>query len=249
MSGLLQDQINRQSYSPLHWQLYELLKGKIAAGEWRPGDLLPTETQLVEQHQLSRATVRQALDALVQEGLIYRQRGRGTFVAHPTVEQGLVRIVSFTEDMRQRGFRPGTEVLGAGLVGAAPDIAAHLGVTPGAELVCIERLRLADGEPMSIEISYLVHTFCPNILSLHNFAEEPLRECLERDYDIRLGSARQSIRAIAAEPARAEVLCIEPGAPLLFIERVSFTQQSVPVEFLRVYHRGDRYVLYNELRG
>ena len=78
---------------------------------------------------------------------------------------------------------------------------------------------------------------------------EPLREVLERDYDLRLGSARQSIRAIAAKPARADVLCIEPGAPLLLIERVSFTQQSVPVEFLRVCHRGDRYVLYNELRG
>ncbi len=245
----MRDQINRQSSTPLYQQLHDLWRSRILAGEWRPGDTLPTESDFLERHQVSRVVVRQALDALVQEGLIYRQRGRGTFVAHPTVDQGLVRIVSFTEDMRQRGFKPETEVLGAGLVGATPDIAVHLGVTPGTELVRIERLRLADGEPMSIESSHLVHSFCPDILSQHDFGVEPLREVLERDYDLRLGSARQSIRAIAAEPARADVLCIEPGAPLLLIERVSFTQQSVPVEFLRVCHRGDRYVLYNELRG
>lgn len=245
----MRDQINRQSSVPLYQQLYDLWRGRILAGEWRPGDMLPTESDLLEQHQVSRVVVRQALNALVQEGLIYRQRGRGTFVAHPTVEQGLVRIVSFTEEMQQRGFKPETEVLGAELISAAPDIAAQLAVTPGAELVHIERLRLADGEPMSIEASYLVHSLCPNILSRHNFAEEPLREVLERDFGLRLGSARQSIRAIAAEPARAEVLCMQAGAPLLFIERVSFTPQSVPVEFLRIFHRGDRYVLYNELRG
>ena len=249
VSTLSKDQIDRHSSSPLHSQVYELLRGKITAGEWKPGDLLPTESQLIDQYQVSRATVRQALDALVNEGFIYRERGRGTFVAHPTVEQGLVRIVSFTEDMRQRGFTPGTQVLGAGLVAAPPDIAVTLGIATGDEMVRIERLRLADGEPMSVEESYLVHAYCPDILRLHDFSEEPLRECLERAYDIRLVGARQSIRAIAATAGLAGLLCIEATAPLLHIERVSFSQFNVPVEYLRVYHRGDRYVLYNELRG
>ncbi len=245
----MRDQLSRQSSTPLYQQLHDLLRGGIAAGEWRPGDMLPTETELLQQHQVSRVVVRQALDALVKEGLIYRQRGRGTFVAHPTVDQGLGRIVSFTEEMRQRGFQAGTEVLSAALVAAPEDIAARLGVTPGTELAHITRLRLADGEPLSIEESFLIHAQCPGILQRHDFAGEPLRECLERDYDIRLTGARQSIRATAATPGVARSLGIEPGAPLLHIDRVSYAQDEAPVEYLRVDHRGDRYVLYNELRG
>lgn len=248
LSAMLSERLDRHSAVPLYQQLYELLRKKITQGEWRPGDMLPTENELVEQFGLSRNVVRQALDELVREGLIYRQRGRGTFVAHPTVEQALVRVISFTEDMRQRGFTPGTEVLSAQVLPASPEMAAHLGLQAGAELVRIERLRLADGEPMSIEVSHLIHALCPGILA-YDFAHQPLREILERVYDLRIESARQTIRAIAATPYLAERLGLETGAPLLFIERVSYTAGQVPIEFLQIYHRGDRYVLYNELRG
>ncbi len=242
------DPINRHSNTPLYQQLYEHLRGKIRAGDLRPGDLLPTENDLLDQHQVSRAVVRQALDELVREGLIYRQRGRGTFVAHPTVEQGLVRVVSFTDDMRQRGFTPGTKVISAGLLPAPAEVAANLGIGPGEELARIERLRLADGEPMSIEVSHLVHAHCPGVLRF-DFAQEPLREILQRQYDLRIESAHQSIRAIAATTTLAAQLGIPLAAPILFIERVSRLPVGVPVEFLQIFHRGDRYVLYNELRG
>ena len=108
------DAINRQSKLPLYQQLYEVLRGNIMRGEWKPGDLIPAESELIEQYGVSRITVRQVLDMLVQEGLIYRQRGRGSFVAHPTVEQVLQRLVSFTDDMRQRGFAPSTRILSSG---------------------------------------------------------------------------------------------------------------------------------------
>ena len=232
-------QLNRSSGLPLYQQLYEQLRGKIVSGEWRPGDMLPTETNLLEQYEVSRATVRQALDALVQEGLIYRERGRGTFVAHPTVQQGLVR---------QRGFEPGTEVLSARLIPAGIDLAKALDLRPGEEIARIERLRLADGEPMSIEISYLVHRLCPGILKFDH-AHHPLREVLEQEYQISIMRATQAIRAINASETIAERLAIEPEQSLLFIERVSLSQYDTPIEFLRIYNRGDRYILYNELKG
>ena len=120
--------INRASKLPLYHQLYELLRGDILSGRWQPGDLLPPESELMERYQLSRTTVRQVLDMLVNEGLIYRQRGRGSFVAYPTVEQALVRIISFTDDMLQRGFAPSTRVLSSDLVPAPKDIAQRLEV-------------------------------------------------------------------------------------------------------------------------
>jgi len=243
----INENINRTSKLPLYHQLYEILRGKISSGEWQPGDTIPPESELIERYQVSRTTVRQVLDMLVNEGLIYRQRGRGTFVAHPTIEQGLVRIISFTEDMRQRRFKPGTKVLSSGLVPASQDIAEKLEIEPGEELARLERLRLADGEPMSIEVSHLVHRYCPGVLR-GDYASNPLREALERDYGIRIVRANQVIRAILAPHDLTHLLSIRPKSALLYIERVSYSQHNVPVEFLRIYYRADRYALHNELR-
>lgn len=240
--------IDRTSKLPLYHQLYEILRGNIVNGEWQPGDMIPPESELIARYQISRTTVRQVLDILAGEGLIEREQGRGTFVAQPKVEQGLVRIISFTEDMRQRGFEPGTQVLFADLIPAPPDIAEKLEVEPGEQLARLERLRLANQEPMSVEESYLIHRFCPGVLQ-GDYASKPLREALERDHGIRLVRAKQVIRAILAPSELAGTLGIKPRSALLFMERVSFSQENVPVEFLRIYYRADRYVLYNELQG
>ncbi|MGQ9684629.1 MAG: GntR family transcriptional regulator [Anaerolineae bacterium] len=242
------DHIVRESKLPIYQQLYEILRGKIVRGEWQPGALLPSETELIEQYSVSRVTARQALDALVQEGLIHRQRGRGSFVSHPTVEQALTRLVSFTDDMRQRGFTPGTQVLETGLLPAPPDIAARLSIQPGEELLRLVRLRLADGEPMSVEETHLVHRYCPGLLEL-DYRSQPLREILERRYGIRWSRARQQMQAINATAEQARVLSVKRGAALLYIERVSYSMEEIPIEFLRLYHRGDRYTLHAELRG
>lgn len=119
-------------------------------------------------------------------------------------------------------------------------------IDPGEKLVRIMRLRLADGEPMSIEESYLVARNYPDILK-HDYAAKPLRETLERDYGTRLVHAKQTIRAILAMKEIADLLQIAPKSALLFIERISFSQDAIPVEFLRIYYRADRYTLYNEL--
>ncbi len=233
---------------PYYQQLYNILRDEIISGRWKPGDMMPSESEMIEQFQVSRITVRQALELLVEEGLIYRRRGRGTFVAVPGIEQGLSRIVSFTEDMLRRGLHPGTEVLSTATVPAPQEIAEKLQVDVGEDLARYERLRLADGEPLSVEISHLVLRYCPGILD-NNYAEKPLREELERNYNIYLVRAQQVIRATAADARLAEELSVAEGAPIFYIERVSYSQLDVPVEFLQLYHRGDRYALYNELRG
>jgi len=238
--------IQRNSKIPFYYQLYEILNKKITSGEWQPGDLLPAESELLEKYQVSRATVRQAMDILVTKGQITRERGRGSFVNEPTIEQTLSRIISFTEDMKQRDMKPSTQVLDKGLLSAPEDVAEQLQVKVGEELAHLRRLRLADGEPMSIEDSYLIHRLCEGVLD-QDYVSQPLREALSKRYGLRLVSARQSIRAVAASPEIAMLLKIEAGDPLLFIKRVSYDNDNRPVEFIRFYHRGDRYALYNEL--
>lgn len=242
MNELVQD-----SVSPYYRQLYEILRKDIVEGQRPAGELLPSESELIDRYQVSRVTVRQAMDLLVQDGLVYRRRGRGTFVAAPKIEQGLTQIISFSEDMRRRGFHAETAVLTSYLLPASKEIAEKLGIARGEEIAFLQRLRLADGEPLSIESSYLVHRQCPGILD-GDYARNPLRETLEQNYDLRLVRATQVIRAIAASEALAQKLSIAPGSPLFFIERISYSQYDRPVEFLQLYHRGDRYSLHNELR-
>lgn len=239
--------ISRSSKVPLYYQLYQILLGKIKEGIWQPDELLPSEAELVEKYDLSRATVRQAFDMLVNQGWVYRRRGQGTFVARPTIEQNLSRIVSFWEDMQQRGLEPGTKVLSREIVPATIDFTEELKVTVGEELARIVRLRLADGEPMSVEYSYLVNRFCPGVLE-QDYANSSLRQMLESQFNIRLVYARQKIRAVPASEDLAELLNIEPNSPLLHIERVSYSDQDLPIEYLEINLRGDRYTFYTELR-
>lgn len=244
----LEMKINRHSSLPLHQQLYEILRRKILQDEWGVGEMIPPEPELMEQYKLSRITVRRGLNRLANEGLIYRQQGRGSFVAEQTLEQGLSRIISFTEDMKQRGMIPRTEVLFSDLVPAPEDAAEQLGLQPGVEMARIERLRIANNEPLSIEESFLVHSYCPGILA-EDYADSPLREALENKYGIQIVRAKQVIRAVRASTRQAQLLTVTARSPLLFLERVSYSQNNIPVEFLRIYYRGDRYSLFNELNG
>jgi GntR family transcriptional regulator len=240
--------IQRSSKLPLYQQIYEQLRENILSGSLKPGDMIPPESELLRQYSVSTVTIRQALEMLAQEGLIFRERGRGTFVAQPTLEQGLIRIVSFTEDMRNRGLVAGTKVLSADLIPAPNYIVEKLNIKPGEEMALVERLRLANGEPLSVEESYLIHRYCPGILKF-DFATNSMREILEKDFGIRLVRAKQTIRAIAAPSNLAHLLTLPSNSPLLFIERVSYSQYDIPIEFLHIYYRGDRYSLHNELQG
>lgn len=228
-------------------QLYTILRDELTRGEWKPGDRMPSETELITIYGVSRITVRQAFDLLVNDGFVYRRRGSGTFVTTRSSDSSLNRILSFTEDMEQRGLRPETRLIAARLQPAAADMARKLGIEPGEELAVLESLCLADDAPMGMERSHLGHRHCPGVLE-EDYARASLHRTLLERYGIRLARADQSIRAVAADAKTAAALSVSPGAPLFYIERVSFRQTGAPVEYLQAYRRGDRYVLYNELR-
>ena len=244
----IQGTLIRNGKIPLYQQLYTILKADITHGGWKPGDLFPTEPELMDQFGVSRITVRQVMEMLSNEGLVVREQGRGTFIAKPTLEEGLTRIMSFTEDMERRGAQPETKMLFSEVVPAPPDVAERLGVEPGELTLHYGRLRMADGEPLSIEVTYLLHRYCANLLS-GNYENESMRRGLEEKCGIRLTRAKQNIRAILASKEWAALLTIPQRSPLLQIERVSYTDAGIPIEFLHIYYRGDRYTLYAELGG
>jgi len=240
--------LNPSSKLPLYQQLYELLEGHIRSGQWKPGDMIPPESELIELFRVSRITVRKVLDMLVSEGLLVRQRGKGSFVSQAKLEHGTTRIVSFTDDMRQRGLTPGTRIIFKGLVPAPRAIAEALGVPEGEELARIDRLRLADGEPMCVEESFLIHRYLPGILG-RDLVANSLREIKQAEYGIRWSRARQTIQAVPAPSDIARRLAVRTGAPLLYFERVTYSQDAAAVEYLKIYYRADRYIIHNELVG
>src|SRR5215475_4846403 len=139
--------IYRNSPVPRYHQLKEILREKIRAGEWKPGDLIPSERELSETYGISRMTTRQAITDLVNEGVFYREQGKGTFVTRNKITQQLMSLTGFTEDIRARGQNPSTRVLSARLGHADEIVAERLRVAPGQAIVLLQRLRLADGEP------------------------------------------------------------------------------------------------------
>ena len=139
----------------MYFQLKELLREKIASGEWGPGNMVPSEREWSEQYRISRMTARQALSELAAEGLLRREQGRGTFVAKPKIKHGLTRLTGFTEDIRARGMQPGARVVR--LMLARPPLLAMqaLQISPEAKIVLLERLHLADGESIALETCHL----------------------------------------------------------------------------------------------
>lgn len=242
------DILDRDSLIPLYHQLYEILRAQVENGTWKPGDMIPPESELKKRYGVSQITVRQSLNILVDNGLIYRRRGQGTFVAQqPTITSNLTHIVHFADDMRQRGMKPGTKLLTVGKSPLSSVTARKLQAEPGEELANISRLRYADDQPLSIEHSCLLSKYVPGILDL-DLAHRSLSEILATEYGIITIRAEQTIRAQQATEEAVQWLDITSDAVLLVIERVNYSQQNIPFEFLRIFYRADRYALHCELK-
>jgi len=234
-------EINRHNRIPLYYQLKAIILEEIESGELRPNDPIPSEKELIRQYGLSRTTVRQAISELVREGYIYRRRGKGTFVSRPKMQHGLRKLTSFSEDMRSRGLLPGARVLEFGRVRPPQKIAACLELAEDDEVYRILRLRLADGEPVGLQESY-VHVGGDRVITQADVeGEGSLYDLLESRFHILLGEADESVEATVADAREADLLEVKKGAPLLLRERVTYEVAGRPVEFVKTLYRADRY--------
>lgn len=240
--------LDKDSPIPLYYQLQQIVEERIDGGEWPPGMQVPSERELCEQFQVSRITVRQALLALANQGRLTRQQGVGTFVASPRIKQRLNRLTGFTEELEARGQHPGARVLQLELLPAPPTVARGLDLPPGEEVILVKRLRLADEEPLAIEIAHLPAHLCPG-LEHQDLGAHSLYELLGREFDIVPARAEQQIEALACPATEARLLGVRKGSPMLHMYRVTYGRDGQAIEHTESFYRGDRYIFHVELAG
>lgn len=205
-----------------------------------PHALLPTERELAATHNVSRATIRNALNALSDAGLVYRVQGAGTFVAGATISKTL-SLSSFSEDMRARGWEPSSQLLAAEEVPAGQEVADDLGLRPEQTVLRISRVRLADGRPICLETAHFPTELVPGLLD-HDLSSS-LYEILVGGYNLRMVRAEQMVRAVVLDVGEAALLSTPSGAPALRVHRIGLDERDRPLESTVSIYRGDSYDL------
>ena len=233
---------------PLYRRIATDIRGLIRSGDLAPGAQVETELELMGRYGVSRATVRQALGDLVADGLVEIRRGLGTFVTPARFEHTIGGFYSFSREIERHGLRPGTRVLDIGIEPVEDGVAGALGVAPGALMVALRRLRLADDEPLVVETSYLPAARFPG-LERHDFGTVRLYDTLLGSYGCRATRAHETFEPVLLTSTEAALLHQSTGGPALRVERVAFDQDDTPIEFCRSTVRGDRYRYSVELRA
>ncbi|MCJ7585719.1 MAG: GntR family transcriptional regulator [Anaerolineales bacterium] len=227
---------------PFYYQIREQLRQQITSGQLEPGDTLPSEAQLCTETGVSRMTARQALTQLANEGLVIRQRGRGTFVAAPKTILPNVQVtgMSYTEIMGQAGMSAGARVLAQEVLPASAEVAAQLRLATGERIIRIVRTRLAAGEIMSLETSFYPHSLFPDLAEA-DLTDASIYRFLEQRYGIAPAYAVDTIEISVAGAYEAENFKVNEGAPIVLVTTLGCLANDTPVVFTQTIHRGDRF--------
>ncbi|MBV8225550.1 MAG: GntR family transcriptional regulator [Verrucomicrobia bacterium] len=224
---------------PLYAQVESMIIARISDGSLAPGARLPSEDSLVEEYAVSRTTIRAAIQSLIQRGLVEIRRGKGTFVTLPKITQELTELTGFVEDMQTLGRNATAKVLDQQVVAANQVVARQLALPPGSSVVRIQRVRLADGMPLSFDETYLPKELGRKIMA-DNLETEPIFSLLERKYTTPLVEAEYRLEAICADATVATVLRVGVGSPIFLIERTSYSNGHRPVDYEKLHYRGEQ---------
>lgn len=236
----MENSLNRECQTPIYEQIYQKLRSKIDKSEFVEGGAFPSERELAEKFGVSRMTVRQALNSLKQDGLIYHERGIGTFVSKRKLDVHTRNLVGFTEEMKELGLSPSSRLILARCDFANEEIAQDLELNIGDEVFHFQRLRLADDSPMAFEDAYLPKKHYPN-LDKFNLEENSLYQVLEREYNVKMNSASEVLEAVNLDKEMAKILSVKPNSPALVVHRVVFSDANKAVESVKTFYRADRY--------
>lgn len=233
--------LRRNGATPLHAQIADALRLQIQDEEFKSGENFPSERELAERYGVSRMTVRQALQHLRQDGLIYYERGVGTFVADRKIDVHTRNLSGFSDEMLSLGLAPSSRVLKLKREIAGEQVRKDLHLTADdPEVFHLERLRLADDEPMAFEVTYLPAALCTQ-LDEADLTKNSLYQILVENYNLQMHHAAESLEAAAATKFVAKQLGVKAGTPVLVVHRVVFTESNQPIESARTTYRADRY--------
>lgn len=241
-----QNPIDKTSPVPIYHQIARHLEQSIKQRGLKDGDLIPTEHELCETYGVSRMTVRQAVDILVKQSLLVRQKGKGTFVSTAKLRQPLAALTSFTMDMLSRGLAPASRILSCEPVTASPKVCEKLGLKAGAQVIALARVRLANGVPQAYEFSHLLYSQAKTILQM-DLTNQSLYHVLSHECGLHLTTARESIEVNTPSPNIFKLLEIAPHTPMFYIERLTYDEAGRAVEYVESHYRTDRFKFEVEL--
>jgi GntR family transcriptional regulator, N-acetylglucosamine utilization regulator len=231
--------LNKEIPVPLYYQLKELLLEYIRE---HPDNLEPisTELELSAHFDISRPTVRQAINELVVEGYLYRIKGKGTFISKPKIKQDfLLTLDSFNSEMQKKGLDPSTKLIESKVIKSDEKVSKALDLTVGSNVFELRRLRSTNQEPIVIVVTYVPYDKCPGLLE-KDLERESLYTILEKDYGLTICKAIRNLESVAAGQYEAQLLGIKKGAPVQFFESITYLDDGTPIEYSLAKYRGDR---------
>ena len=232
--------IDKVSAVPYYYQLEQLLREKIENGKLKPGDILPSEAQLCSTFRVSRTVVRQALNKLCQDGVVYKEKGRGTFIAKPKLQEKFVqRTYGFYQEMKERGLEVESKVLEHELIEPPTRITALLDLSEGQKVVKTSRLRSVNRKLIMFTTTYVRSDLCPG-LEKEDLTNCSLYQLLWDKYRLKIFYGQRTLEALAASKYEADMLKVPRGSPLVYLESVSYLGDGTPIEYFEAWHRGDR---------
>lgn len=231
--------IDPDSVVPLYHQIKQNIRDLIENEVWNDGDLLPSERELGEIYGVNRLTVRQAVNDLVNEGMLQRQRGIGTFVAVPKVTQVIDRVLGFSDRIQEAGHLPSSRMISIDIVPVALSVARRLEIQPKLPIYKLVRLRCVDGAPVMLETAYLSTVLFPGLEAV-DLTNQSLYNVLSEKYGCSILGAEEQLEPVLLTDYEARMLEVEPGTPGMLVESTSYNQQGKPVEFGKAVVRGDR---------
>lgn len=224
----------------LYIQIREALREQIAKGVFEQGQKIPSEEELANQYGVSRMTVRQGISDLIDEGILYRRHGVGTFVAQLSVERDHTRLTNFFESAVEEGIEASGQLLSIEVIPAKVKVAKALALEEMDPVIRIKTLRLANQVPVTVHDAYLPYKYFPQLLSEKNLGPRHHWDYIE-SHGYKIKRAIQKLEARPADEELANLLDVEVGDPILYKERIVFADDGTPVEFTLCYNRGDRY--------
>ncbi len=235
-------ELNRSGPKPLYQQLEEILKNKIESGNLAPHDMIPSENEIRKEFDLSRTTVRNVITQLVNEGLLYRVPGKGTFVAEPKISTQPITLKGIREQLEEMGYETDTEVVAKKIIKPPKNVAEKLHISEADEVYFLERVRYANDESLSLHRSYIPVKLANGLFN-EDVESTPLCDILERGYGLMLARGEETLESVPIDAREAELLDVKKGFHMLKLRYTMYTKDALPFEYSTVLFRGDRVIL------